>query len=123
MLTTSRTTLATLIIVATSSSFCAIWLLRRYANRYHRRANNYQQIPRAWKQIGRITELVIYPLKSAYRLSVEQAYCDDKGLRMVATGSALSDRCFVLLDRSRRKYISNHFYDHLIRVKVAALNE
>lgn len=63
------------------------------------------EIPSKWRPIGKLGTLVIYPLKSGKRLTVDAATCSQLGLKLLPEDGKLSlkDRSFLLLDEKNDK--------------------
>ncbi|KAI5695970.1 hypothetical protein M8J75_006257 [Diaphorina citri] len=116
-------TAALIVIASGCCSYCVFWIFKRRSDRYKRPSASYRKIPTVWKQVGYVTEINIYPLKSGYYLSAEKAFCDFKGLSQIGQGYPLSDRCFLLFNRSKGTYISNIAHNRLVLVKVTALDK
>uniref|UniRef100_A0A8D9BD55 Mitochondrial amidoxime reducing component 2 n=1 Tax=Cacopsylla melanoneura TaxID=428564 RepID=A0A8D9BD55_9HEMI len=113
-----------LVLVSGVTSLFIVWMMTRQSDRNKRTANSYNQIPIEWKQVGIVTGLHIYPLKAGHGLSVDRAYCEQKGLTQIGKDGVgqLSDRCFILFDRVKKKYITNLDHPRLILVKTVAVD-
>lgn len=57
------------------------------------------QVPKQWEEVGIVTQLYIYPLKSGKRIPLQQAECTKFGPRQTPTANhvyQLRDRYFFL---------------------------
>lgn len=52
------------------TAFCAYYYQRKKKN----------QIPKDWKLVGKVSNIYIYPLKSGYRIELNEAQCNDYGM-------------------------------------------
>lgn len=84
----ATTTLATVTAVT-----IALWRQSRH-QKYHKLAIKDVVIPEKWIKIGEVKELVMYPLKGAMRMCIDQVECTKVGLRLIDQPEkiALQDR-------------------------------
>lgn len=50
---------------------------------YYRKVKK-QKLPRKWIPVGRLTEILMYPLKSGYRNQLTEAECTYFGLKQIS---------------------------------------
>lgn len=52
-----------------------------------------KRVPNSWVQIGKVTHLYIYPMKSGKKIAVKEAECTETGLQLITDDSVqLKDR-------------------------------
>lgn len=61
--------------VITVSVIAGIWYYRKYRR---------ERFPKKWVPIGKVSELLMYPLKSGYRTQVNEAECTYFGFKQVS---------------------------------------
>ena len=84
------------------TSIVALWginiLLRKRKEKELPRLEDIE-IPKKWRPVGKLGTLVMYPLKSGKRLTMETATCSQLGLKLVSQDGKISlkDRLVIRL--------------------------
>lgn len=84
------------------------------------------ELPERWTAIGRVSKLLIYPIKSGYYKELDCANCQLRGMEQIPSLSQeyiLRDRNFVLFDKSKEKFITAKCYEQLVLVEMSVKDE
>lgn len=90
-------------VTLVAASIVAAWgihlLLKKRKGRQLPRLEDIE-IPKKWRPVGKLSTLIMYPLKSGRRWIVDTATCSQLGLKLVPEDGKISlkDRSFMLLD-------------------------
>uniref|UniRef100_A0A8D8Q0N4 Mitochondrial amidoxime-reducing component 1 n=1 Tax=Cacopsylla melanoneura TaxID=428564 RepID=A0A8D8Q0N4_9HEMI len=78
------------------------------------------ELPERWTPVGRVSTILMYPLKSGYYKELDDAFCNLKGIeeRENMQPCILRDRNFVLFDRAKGKFITAKVYEKITMVDV-----
>lgn len=80
-----------------------------------------EMIPWAWEEVGKITKLNLYPLKSGHRIELTQAECTEFGLRLTGDEGAfqLRDRCLVVYSEKDNEFRTARTYPKMVLIDVS----
>uniref|UniRef100_A0A1B6DQW4 Molybdenum cofactor sulfurase middle domain-containing protein n=1 Tax=Clastoptera arizonana TaxID=38151 RepID=A0A1B6DQW4_9HEMI len=112
--------ISTSIIIVMPVFFLAIWKIRR------KNKHTFQlPIPINWCEVGKISNICIYPLKSGKSKNLNLAYCSEFGIREEVQGEKLSliDSSFVLYDEITNKKLNCQDNSQISSVEVKAINK
>lgn len=79
---------ATVTAVAVAFGFYIMWKKNKKARYSHPPLKDIA-VPTNWQQVGEVSKVLIYPLKSAVELHVDKAICTEKGLKEVDSNNKL----------------------------------
>ncbi|XP_076252650.1 mitochondrial amidoxime reducing component 2-like isoform X2 [Rhynchophorus ferrugineus] len=79
-------------------------------------------IPWRWEEVGKLTRLNLYPLKSGHRIELNQAEATEFGLRQTKedeTVFQLRDRCLVVYSESDNEFRTARTYPKMVLIDVS----
>lgn len=79
-------------------------------------------IPWSWEEVGKLTKLNLYPLKSGHRIELLQAECTEFGLKQTADQESafqLRDRCLVVYSENDNEFRTARTYPKMVLIDVS----
>lgn len=101
--------------LATAFAIVGVYILQKKKNKY--------SIPNEWKQIGAITNLNIFPLKSGKRMEMSNAECTYLGLKQTEDGETLlqlRDRFLIVFSEKDHEFRTARTHPKLMLINVSA---
>ncbi|XP_030745521.1 mitochondrial amidoxime reducing component 2-like [Sitophilus oryzae] len=89
---------------------------------YQKKKKEILIIPWRWEEIGKLTRLNLYPLKSGHRIELSQAECTEFGLRQTKDDEEvfqLRDRCLVVYSESDNEFRTARTYPKMVLIDVS----
>ncbi|XP_050300005.1 mitochondrial amidoxime-reducing component 1-like isoform X2 [Anthonomus grandis grandis] len=79
-------------------------------------------IPWSWEEVGKLTKLNLYPLKSGHRIELVKAECTEFGLKQADEGdnvNQLRDRCLVVYSENDNEFRTARTYPKMVLIDVS----
>ncbi|PNF37256.1 Mitochondrial amidoxime-reducing component 1 [Cryptotermes secundus] len=88
---------------------------------WHQRIQGRKKIPTKWRQVGEVSEMTIYPLKSGRGVDLKEAFCTDLGLRTIGDETTqLLDRTFLVFGSDDRTYMTAARFPKMLLITITA---
>lgn len=113
----------TSLILASAGALAAGYFYWWKQLKYQRRSYD---LPERWTAIGRVSNILMYPLKSGYYKELDSGICEKRGIEEIPTDNRrniLRDRNFTLFDKSKKKFITGKDYARLVLVDMSVIDE
>lgn len=91
--------------------------------KYKRRS---YELPERWTAIGRVSNILMYPLKSGYYKELDSGVCELRGIEELSDGgrqNILRDRNFIIFDKDKRRFITAKVYARIVLVDMTIRDE
>lgn len=79
---------------------------------YRYKSNKLQTPPSNWKEIGRIEDIYIFPIKSCAPIKLDSAQCDNLGI----IEQKIRDRALMVIDKNG-KVVTARTYNHMMKIQ------
>jgi len=82
--------------------------------------------PKEWKQVGKVTKLQLYPLKSGRRIELNSAECTQYGIKQnkeEEKAFQLSDRSFVVFGENNNEFKTARTFPKMVLIEVSVHDE
>ncbi|KAL1509050.1 hypothetical protein ABEB36_003851 [Hypothenemus hampei] len=79
-------------------------------------------IPWSWEEVGHLTKLNLFPLKSGHRIELKKAQCTEFGLRQTEDDESiyqLRDRCLVVYSETDNEFRTARTYPKMVLIDVS----
>ncbi|CAG9765498.1 unnamed protein product [Ceutorhynchus assimilis] len=79
-------------------------------------------VPWSWEEVGKLTKLNLFPLKSGHRIELTSAECTEFGLRQIPSNDVnfqLRDRCLVVYGEKDHEFRSARTYPKMVLIDVS----
>lgn len=88
---------------------------------YYRKRRKAQSVPTKWLPVASVSELLLYPLKSGYRVDLQEAECTMFGFKQITDKAVfkLQDRFLVTYREDDREFRTGRTYPQLVKVVVS----
>lgn len=99
------------ILMVTSTTFALVGMYLYYRKKKY-------SIPTKWEEIGTVSKLIIYPLKSGKRIVLHEAECTTFGLRDTNGMFQLRDRSLIIFTSKDHEFRTARTYPNLMLISV-----
>ncbi|XP_060530858.1 mitochondrial amidoxime-reducing component 1-like [Cylas formicarius] len=89
---------------------------------YLYRSKKKEIVPWRWREVGKLTKLNLYPLKSGHRIELSHAECTEFGLRQTPEDGKLHqlrDRCLVVYAEKDNEFRTARTYPKMVLIDVS----